>query len=487
MIVEALKNSFLQEAFEGRVSVTKCNDTSIVESYNTFLTQKKALTEKFNIRNEPKYDEVKENEFLFEIPDTWKWVRIGQLGIFKKGPFGSALTKGIFVREGIDTIKVYEQKNAIQKDVSLGNYYITREYYENKMKSFEVNAGDIIVSCAGTIGETYVIPENHKKGIINQALMKMTMVPELNINYFLLYFDYILKRISNNLSSGSAIKNIPPFEVFKQLVIPIPPVEEQQRIVDKIEELFSKLDEIKPIEEELISINKDFIKDFKDSLIKSAVSGKLTNQNDEESICTIVKEIENKIEKTMSNIEIYPFELPNNWKWVKFGELVSFNIGKTPPRSDSSYWSKDEYPWVSISDMIDNGFIDETKEYISEKAHKEKFKEKISKKGTLLMSFKLTVGRCSILNIDSYHNEGIISIYPNYESEVLKQYLFKILPFMTKFGDSKGAIKGTTLNSISLNNLLIPLPSIEEQQRIVNKLEQLLPLCEDIEQLIKES
>ena len=176
--------------------------------------------------------------------------------------------------------------------------------------------------------------------------------------------------------------------------------------------------------------------------------------------------------------------MPNNWKWIKFGELVSFNIGKTPPRSDSSYWSNDEYHWVSISDMIDNSYINDTREFVSEKAHKEKFREKISKSGTLLMSFKLTVGRCSILNIDSYHNEGIISIYPNYDSEILKQYLFKILPFMTKYGDSKGAIKGTTLNSKSLNNLLIPLPPIEEQKRIVDTLEQLLLLCDDIEKII---
>lgn len=76
------------------------------------------------------------------------------------------------------------------------------------------------------------------------------------------------------------------------------------------------------------------------------------------------------------------------------------------------------------------------------------------------MSSKLTVGKCSILNIDAFHNEGIISIYPYYDDDILKQYLFKILPFMTKYGDTKCAIKGNTLNSKSLNNLLIPLPPI---------------------------
>ena len=100
------------------------------------------------------------------------------------------------------------------------------------------------------------------------------------------------------------------------------------------------------------------------------------------------------------------------------------------------------------------------------------------------MSFKLTVGKCSILNIDAFHNEGIISIYPKYDSEILKNYLMKILPFMTKYGDTKGAIKGNTLNSKSLKELLIPLPPIEEQKRIVNKIEELLPLLKDVDNIV---
>lgn len=134
--------------------------------------------------------------------------------------------------------------------------------------------------------------------------------------------------------------------------------------------------------------------------------------------------------------------------------------------------------------MLDDGFINETKELVSTKAYSEIFKEKISPKGTLIMSFKLTVGRCSILNIDAFHNEGIISIYPKLDSEVIKKYLMRILPFITKYGDSKCAIKGNTLNSKSLKQLLIPLPPIKEQQRIVKKIEELLPLCNDIETLI---
>lgn len=484
MIVEELKKSFLQQAFEGKLTNSMNSDTLVEESLKKIIAQKNILIDNYNVRNEPEYMEVKDSEFLFSIPQTWKWIRIGQLGVFKKGPFGSALTKGMFVKESNDTIKVYEQKNAIQKDIELGDYYITNDYFENKMKSFEIKTGDIIVSCAGTIGETYIVPKEHKRGIINQALMRMTMVEEINKEYFLKYFDYILKRISNNLSSGSAIKNIPPFEIFKQLLIPFPPIEEQQRIVDKLEQLFTMLDEIKDIEEELKKLKGNFPSDIKKSIIQSAVSGRLTKQNKNESVNLIIEHIENKINKKIISVSNYPFEIPSNWFWIKFGELVDFEIGKTPPRADLSYWSNNEFHWTSISDMIDNGFITDTKEYVSNKAFKEIYKEKISKKGTLIMSFKLTVGRCSILNIDSFHNEGIISIYPNYDSEILKNYLFKILPFITKYGNTKNAIKGNTLNSKSLNDLLIPLPPIEEQKRIVDKLEQLLPLCDDIDKIV---
>lgn len=484
MIVNEFKKSILQTAFEGNLTRREENDSKVENTIDIIIKEKELLVKEYKANREPIYKYPDKNECLFDIPKEWKWMRIGELGVFKKGPFGSALTKSIFVKKGENTIKVYEQQNAIKKSVELGEYYITNDYFEKKLKSFELREGDIIVSCAGTIGETYIIPSKFEKGIINQALMRMTMVKELNTKYFLLYFDFILKKISNNLSSGSAIKNIPPFELFKQLLIPLPPKEEQQRIVDKIEETFKKLDELKPIEDALNELKIKFPTEMIISLMQEAISGKLTEQNVSDNCEDIIGYIEKTTNKKINKIDNGPFNIPDNWKWIKFGDLVTYSIGKTPPRADMSYWGENKYNWVSISDMIPNEKINFTKELVSEYASENIFKNKISKKGTLIMSFKLTVGRCSILDMDAYHNEGIISIYPNYESETLKMYLFKVLPYITKYGDTKGAIKGNTLNSKSLTNLLIPLPPIEEQQRIVDKIEQLLPLCYDIEKLV---
>ena len=162
------------------------------------------------------------------------------MALYKKGPFGSSLTKDMFVPKSEISVKVYEQKNAIYKDCSLGNYYVSVDKYET-MKSFEVFPDDIIVSCAGTIGETYVLPKNAPKGIINQALMKIKLFEQSIIEFYLIYFDYILKGQAQKSSKGSAIKNIPPFDILKRMMMPIPPLAEQKRIVDKIDEIFAKL------------------------------------------------------------------------------------------------------------------------------------------------------------------------------------------------------------------------------------------------------
>lgn len=148
-------------------------------------------------------------------------------------------------------------------------------------------------------------------------------------------------------------------------------------------------------------------------------------------------------------------------------------IGKTPARGDVRYWLNATKHWVSISDLADYGHIRSTKEKISDSAASDVMGS-ISPVGSLLMSFKLTVGRTSILDIEAYHNEAIISIYPFVDEEyALRDYLFYTLPVLANMGDSKDAIKGKTLNSKSLNSLLIPLPPMKEQIRIVNNIEEL--------------
>ena len=253
---EALKKSILQEAVQGKLVPQDPTDEPTEALLERIRAKKQQLIKEGKIKKD-KHESVIfrrdnshyekrgseevciDDEIPFEVPPSWALIRLDDIGIYRKGPFGSSLTKSMFVPKGADTVKVYEQKNAIQKDHTLGTYYITRQYYESKMRSFTVEPGDILVSCAGTIGETYVLPEQIELGIINQALMRMTIFAPIDLDYFLLYFDYVLKQTAKESSKGSAIKNIPPFEIFKKLILPLPPLEEQKRIVEKVRELES--------------------------------------------------------------------------------------------------------------------------------------------------------------------------------------------------------------------------------------------------------
>ena len=127
------------------------------------------------------------------------------------------------------------------------------------------------------------------------------------------------------------------------------------------------------------------------------------------------------------------------WRYIKFASLVNFRIGKTPPRSEATFWGT-EIPWVSISDMPISGYVTNTRESISKLALKSK-KIDISPKGTLLMSFKLSIGKVAILDIPATHNEAIISIFPYANKEnIIRDYLMIFLPLISTSGNSKDTI-----------------------------------------------
>ena len=163
--------------------------------------------------------------------EDWEQRKFDDLADYKKGPFGSAITKDMFVPQSDDSIKVYEQQNAINKDWSLARYFLPKEYALTKLKSFEVHGGDIIVSCAGTIGEIYEIPENADSGIINQALMRVRVNEDIvDKKMFVIAFSNMIDAFTRTHSNGSAIKNIPPFADLKPMEVLMPSIAEQKKI-----------------------------------------------------------------------------------------------------------------------------------------------------------------------------------------------------------------------------------------------------------------
>lgn len=172
-------------------------------------------------------------------PD-WIEYSFNDMADYKKGPFGSALKKEIFVPKSKNTVKVYEQQNVIGKDWKLERYFITKEY-SKKLKSFAVTSGDILVSCAGTIGEVYVIPEEAEEGIINQALMRIrTNNKIVDRDFYIYVFSNMIDKFSRVYSNGSALKNIPPFADLKRQTALIPCLIEQHKITN----FLSNVDEV---------------------------------------------------------------------------------------------------------------------------------------------------------------------------------------------------------------------------------------------------
>ena len=175
-----------------------------------------------------------------EFQGEWEKCTFDKIAQYKKGPFGSALKKDIFVPQSEDTIKVYEQQNAIKKDWTLSRYYITKDYFNSHMKQFVAKAGDLIVSCAGTIGEIYELPQDAEEGVFNQALMRVQVNDEaVNKEIFITVFSSMIDKFSKIYSNGSAIKNIPPFADLKKTQVFLPCKEEQK----KIAKLLALLDE----------------------------------------------------------------------------------------------------------------------------------------------------------------------------------------------------------------------------------------------------
>lgn len=166
-------------------------------------------------------------------------VKLGDVCDFVRGPFGGALKKDSFVSSGY---AVYEQQHAIYQNTNI-RYFIDSEKY-NDLIRFKVSPNDIIVSCSGTIGKTYIIPNDAPKGIINQALLKLTAHDCLNVRYLQYIFENNLVKIMNNNARGGAIKNVPSVKELKNIEIQLPSNDTQDRIINILDNLESTCDNL---------------------------------------------------------------------------------------------------------------------------------------------------------------------------------------------------------------------------------------------------
>ena len=444
-----------------------------------------------------------EDEIPFGIPDAWVWVRLGDLAQYKKGPFGSSITKAMFIPDSPTAIKVYEQKNAINKDASLGSYYVSAEKYES-LRGFEVFPNDIIVSCAGTIGETYVMPETMRKGIINQALMKISLYDLGIIDFYLIYFDCQLKNAAREQGHGVALKNIPPFDVLKKYLVPIPPIQEQNRIVRAVGNLLGTVNAVDTARDEFL----DLVGSVKSKILDLAIRGKLVPQDPaDEPASALLERIraekeelirQGKIKHDKKESVIFRgednsyylsmngktilvddssiFDLPDSWKWTTLPTIASIDLGKTLDRAKNT---GKLYPYLrSVNVQWGSVDLTDVKEMRFEDSEIEKY---TVTKHDLLICEGGDVGRCCVwtdekdfLYQNALHRVRMFAdLNPHFYQYVLMAY------------EAQGVLKristGVTIKHLTGNTLSqmpVPLPPIAEQQRIVERINSLF-LCLD--------
>ena len=491
VLLERIREQKQQMVKEGKLKAKDIKDDSVI-----FVGDDNLHYEKFADGT------VKciEDEVPFEIPSSWQWVRLGMLAQYKKGPFGSSITKAMFIPDSPTAIKVYEQKNAINKDVTLGYYYISREKYET-LKGFEIHPNDIIVSCAGTIGETYVMPSDMRKGIINQALMKISLYDLGITEFYLIYFDCQLKKFANEQGHGVALKNIPPFDVLKKYLVALPPIQEQLRICNAVKEQESLIKFIDINHDELI----ETIGALKSKILDIAIRGKLVPQNpDDEPASVLLERIraekeelikQGKIKRDKKDSIIFkgddnsyyekfadgtvnciknevPYELPQGWSWCRLRELFNVCSAKRVLQSE---WRTEGIPFYRAREIVklsNNGFVDNDL-FISTE-HYENLKKNygVPQAGDLMVTGVGTIGRVHIVREDDvfYYKDASVLCFENRYGAIDSKFAQIMIDSSLLQKQIHNKTYGNTVDTITIstaNNYLCILPPLNEQKNIL--------------------
>ena len=487
MTPQELKNSILQLAIQGKLVEQRPEEGTAEELYRQIQEEKQALIKAGKIKKEKPLPEITEDEIPFEIPDNWRWVRFSDL--FN---IGSAIrihqtdwkTEGIPFFRGRELVRLAKTGNP---DAEI---FISRELYEaNKAKGGVPQKGDLLVTAVGTLGKVYIVQGTHPFYYKDAYILCYSNFSRLFSAYFKNVFEspFIQEFISQG-SMGTTVAQL-TIEKAKRMLCPLPPLAEQKRIVAKIEELLPYIDGYEKAWNRLEDFNKRFPADMQKSILQLAIQGKLVEQRPEEGTGeALYQQIQKNIHsgtittrkgKSSGNIfeiddESIPFDIPSTWKWVRLGTIGFTNIGLT-------YSPKDivnEGTIVLRSSNIQNGTMDYS-DIVKVKGDIPE--NKMCKVGDILIcarnGSKRLVGKAAIIDRDGMSFGAFMAIFRS----VCNDYLIHVINSAYFRNTLLGDTGTTTINQITqdmLRNVLIPLPPLAEQKRIVAKLEELLPLCE---------
>ncbi|MDS9310416.1 restriction endonuclease subunit S [Streptococcus pseudopneumoniae] len=500
MTPEQLKASILQRAMEGKLVPQNPNDEPASELLKRIKAEKEKLISEGKIKRDKKETEIFRGddgkhygkfadgsikEFKHNIPKGWAIVYLPDIcaledGSIKRGPFGSSITKSMFVPKGEHTYKVYEQGNAIRKTIDYGDYWLKESDYI-RLKNFSIKAGDILISCAGTIGEIFQIPSNYYNGVINQALLKLTLNSDIiDSQYFKWMFTSLINTLKEH-SIGSAIKNLASIKFLKyEVPMLLPPLSEQQRIVEAIESALERVDEYAKSYNRLEQLDKEFPDKLKKSILQYAMQGKLVEQDpNDESVEVLLEKIraekqklfeEGKIKKKdldisivsqgddnsyyLNNIKIeIDFPRRSTWLLAPLEKIVTTISAKPYQIKQSEIVKEGKIPVVSQSKILVEGFSNNFSKILDYKTNVVIFGDHT--RNLKIIDFPFVVGA-----------DGVKILSPIcLSAKFLKYHLDYTLLFVRN--------RGYARHYSYLKSKIIGIPSVLEQKRIVAKIDLL--------------
>ena len=493
MTPQELKNSILQLAIQGKLVEQRPEEGTAEELYQQIQEEKQRLIKAGKVKKEKAMPEISEDEKPFDIPESWRWVRLGELlrvisGVSYKKNDVSANGLRILRGGNIQNGKVILEED----DVFLPSVYDDQEK--------RVQNGDIVVVAStgskAVIGKAGYIEEELPNTMIGAFLRICRPYFQNTANYLHYIFDsgYYRKHI-RALAQGTNINNVKESHIT-EFIIPLPSLAEQKRIVAKIEELLPYIDRYEQTWSRLEDFNKRFPDDMKKSILQLAIQGKLVAQRPEdgtgeelyqriqEEKQRLIKAGKIKKEKPLPEIaeDEKPFDIPENWKWIKIGDIFSVVRGSSPrPKGSPLYWAniETEFNWITIKDISTNtqdGILLKTIEHLT--AEGARLSTYIEKGEVIIAVSGSTTGKHCILGIDGYIYDGLAAVL-NPTKIVSNKYVYYFFSWIYgKLNSKKIGSAFPNINTDILKNTLMPLPPFAEQKRIVATLEELLPLCE---------
>ena len=484
MTPQELRNSILRFAIQGRLF----RQTNFDEVEKPLETKKE---EGLNTLSKRKVMSINTDELPFEIPVNWRWVRLGDIADIEAGGT-PARDNPRYWGGKIPWLKIGDLKG---KYVSSSTEFITEEGLHNSSAKL-FKKGTLLYSIFASIGTAAILDFDSST---NQAIVGISLLENVDKEY-LYYVLVVLKELMVAKGRGMAQLNINQ-KILKETPIPIPPLQEQKRIVEKIESLMPLVDEYERVWNRLDVLNKSISSELIRSLLKAAAEGKLpyssVGNSQDNNYLQLVRDDSLAFEKTLGKkasqilpieeSEI-PFEIPDNWSWMRLSQLVSKRIkrGKSPKYIKSSGVlvfaqkcnTKKGYIDLSLSQFLDESQLSKYDE------------SEYMKDGDIVIN---STGGGTLGRVGIYHttdNQLKMPIVPDSHVTVVRvnprvnnKFVYYVLkyyqPYLETLGD--GSTNQTELHPMTIAELLIPLPSRAEQDSIVATLESVLPLCRDLE------